>query len=83
MTTATTTLSGNDCRKISKRAPAARKPLADTVFHPRDAVLHHAVDVHDQQEQAAAERPAKSALEKLNDALYSAFKGFFDAGAWK
>jgi len=83
MTTATTTLTGK-CPNVSrdagrKAAAKARTPIKEEIFYPKEVILHHAVDVHDQQEKANARHHVLATLfRNLNDSLYRALKSHFD-----
>ena len=81
MTTATTALTGK-CANVSKAASskaAAKKPIAEEIFSPREVILHHAVEVHDEQEKTKTRHHVLATLfASLNDSLFRSLKSHFD-----
>ena len=48
MTTATTAFTGKSLHAGSKTPARPKKLIEEEIFTPREAILHHAVDVHDE-----------------------------------
>lgn len=79
MTTATTTLTGKCPHTGSNTRTQAARRLGEEIFIPREVFLHHAVDVHEEQEKVKHKRHVLAALLKnLNGSLCRSLKNHFD-----